>query len=351
VATKSLEGIWGLEQLDRAGLNTWMLGVAMLAVGVLLALIIIVVLLGPNLDSASTGDYSARYMATIIMYMSLNISFVPFLTVLFVRKAESDLEHLSNDQSLLNQSIQLVQPGKSIVFFILASFILLMVFWFPVLRAMRLEVTLTESFAQLHSAGIAMMVFMYLLSPLAAIVIGIFVSWLIGQIRSLIHLARHVDIDLFDLDRYASVANPAVRLILLGSLTFCFMPLMDLYIDDARFSASAVKMFQITSLVMAPVFFFYCYPVFILRNRIRSCKLSQLDLVKKALKEDQGILAGLSRYDTGTSVSMDGMLTRQMFLESRWEWPIATHIQRLILFGLLPPITWVLAATIENMLY
>jgi hypothetical protein len=34
-----------------------------------------------------------------------------------------------------------------------------------------------------------------------------------------------------------------------------------------------------------------------------------------------------------------------------WEWPIAAHVQKLILFGLLPPLTWMLAATIENNIY
>jgi hypothetical protein len=35
----------------------------------------------------------------------------------------------------------------------------------------------------------------------------------------------------------------------------------------------------------------------------------------------------------------------------RWEWPIASHLQKLILFGLLPPLTWVVAAMIENTIY
>ena len=30
-----------------------------------------------------------------------------------------------------------------------------------------------------------------------------------------------------------------------------------------------------------------------------------------------------------------------------WEWPIEAHIRRLVIFGLLPPLTWVLAAAVE----
>ena len=40
-----------------------------------------------------------------------------------------------------------------------------------------------------------------------------------------------------------------------------------------------------------------------------------------------------------------------MYYEDRvkniWEWPIEAHIRRLVIFGLLPPLTWVLAAAVE----
>ena len=40
-----------------------------------------------------------------------------------------------------------------------------------------------------------------------------------------------------------------------------------------------------------------------------------------------------------------------MYYEDRvkniWEWPIEAHIRRLVIFGLLPPLTWVLTAAVE----
>ena len=42
-----------------------------------------------------------------------------------------------------------------------------------------------------------------------------------------------------------------------------------------------------------------------------------------------------------------------MFYEDRikaiWEWPFEAHVRRLVIFGLLPPLTWVLAALVEIM--
>jgi hypothetical protein len=54
--------------------------------------------------------------------------------------------------------------------------------------------------------------------------------------------------------------------------------------------------------------------------------------------------------DLSTSTTAE-LLTHQMFLESRWDWPIENHVQKLILFGLLPPFRSVLAAMIENRIY
>ena len=40
-----------------------------------------------------------------------------------------------------------------------------------------------------------------------------------------------------------------------------------------------------------------------------------------------------------------------MYYEDRikaiWEWPFELHVRRLVIFGLLPPLTWVLAAGVE----
>ena len=40
-----------------------------------------------------------------------------------------------------------------------------------------------------------------------------------------------------------------------------------------------------------------------------------------------------------------------MFIDSCWEWPIESHVQKLILFGGAAATTRVLAAVIENTLY
>ena len=111
-----------------------------------------------------------------------------------------------------------------------------------------------------------------------------------------------------------------------------------------------VALVSILGLVF-PIFLLYAYPILILRNRIRDEKQRELNIVFQSLQGNDEAIKAISIQGRGVPISTSDLLTHQMFLESRWEWPIASHVQKLILFGLLPPLTWVLAATIENALY
>ena len=84
----------------------------------------------------------------------------------------------------------------------------------------------------------------------------------------------------------------------------------------------------------------------ILRNRIKEEKEKELGIVFQALEGDEEAIKSARIQSRITQLSIADLLTQRMFIESLWEWPIASHVQKLILFGFLPPITWVLAATI-----
>ncbi|MEE2892176.1 MAG: hypothetical protein VX766_08560 [Pseudomonadota bacterium] len=40
-----------------------------------------------------------------------------------------------------------------------------------------------------------------------------------------------------------------------------------------------------------------------------------------------------------------------LWLDALPTWPLGGYVQRIVLFGLLPPITWVMAAAVENLLF
>jgi hypothetical protein len=76
-----------------------------------------------------------------------------------------------------------------------------------------------------------------------------------------------------------------------------------------------------------------------------------MDRITLALRGDDNAMSKLSIQGRGAPTTTVDLLMHQMFIESRWEWPIAAHVQKLVLFGLLPPLAWVLAAMIENAMY
>tara|TARA_B110000259_G_C13887535_1_gene351550 strand:- start:502 stop:732 length:231 start_codon:yes stop_codon:yes gene_type:complete len=76
--------------------------------------------------------------------------------------------------------------------------------------------------------------------------------------------------------------------------------------------------------------------------------MGQITLV---LRGDKKAVKTINIHALDAPMTAVDLLTHQMFLESRWDWPIASHVQKLVLFGLLPPLAWVLAAMIENAMY
>ena len=95
----------------------------------------------------------------------------------------------------------------------------------------------------------------------------------------------------------------------------------------------------------------YAYPVWILRNRIRDKKLAEMDQITLALRGDKEAVKTINIHALDAPTTAADLLTHQMFLNSLWDWPIASHVQKLVLFGLIPPLAWVLAAMIENTMY
>ena len=122
--------------------------------------------------------------------------------------------------------------------------------------------------------------------------------------------------------------------------------------DDPTLSTAMAFVALVTILgLVFPIFLLYAYPILILRNRIRDEKQNELNVVLQSLRGNDEAIKAINIRGRGVPSTTTDLLTHQMFVESRWEWPIASHVQKLILFGLLPPITWVLAAAIENVLY
>jgi hypothetical protein len=124
-----------------------------------------------------------------------------------------------------------------------------------------------------------------------------------------------------------------------------------LYMDDPNVSADLLPLLLIIAFILVAVLLPYVYPVWILRNRIRDKKLAEMGQITRSLRGDKEAVKTMNIHALDAPTTAADLLTHRMFLDSLWEWPIASHLQKLILFGLLPPLTWVVAAMIENTMY
>jgi hypothetical protein len=250
------------------------------------------------------------------------------------RAVEMDLKALALVDNVIDASIEGLKAKPALRFTCIAFGLLYGCLAYPIIysHGPRFNLTVLESFMALTAGGI-----------LGAVIIS--------QIASLVHVARHIKIDFLQLSDYAAIANPGVRLFLCMVALLSASPLVVMLNGVDLASTSLMRFSLVTGFVATVGLLPYAYPVWTLRNRIKDKKLVEMDRITLALRGDDNAMSKLSIQGRGAPTTTVDLLMHQMFIESRWEWPIAAHVQKLVLFGLLPPLAWVLAAVIENAMY
>ena len=185
-----------------------------------------------------------------------------------------------------------------------------------------------------HRVGSVVVLFHYLFLPLASVVGALCVVGLYQLYGALMVLAKSLDLSLYRLPEYVVVSNTAVRFFLTLIIFLTFFPLAFL-LGLTPYASVLINTFALLVLGL-PVFGLLAYPVWTLRKRIRIVRVDALTGVVEKLEE------------SGPSADL---LSQLRFLESRSDWPVSGNIRQVLLFGLLPPITWALAAAVENWLY
>jgi hypothetical protein len=345
MATVGLKGLWGLEQLDKTGLATWKLGLILMG-GSLLVGVPIALLLG-YLDPTQSEGILEGSSATILLLSSSGLGL--FVTLALSRTTESDLYQLTLIDRSIEDAIRLLRPRMHILF---PSIIFCIIFFMTLFFAPKMiqtESSAIERFAALNSGGIQGIVNEYVLGPLLGLIGGVSLASYLTQVRSLTHAAHCLKIDLLQLSQCSNIANPLIRFIIVCLLTLTTGPILML-VDPAT-SRAILWIILAFALVLTPMVLLYAHPVLILRNRIKEEKVRELDIVFQALEGNNEVIKSGRIKSRDVPMSTGDLLIQRMFIESLWEWPIAAHVQKLVLFGLLPPLAWVLAAMIENAMY
>ena len=178
-------------------------------------------------------------------------------------------------------------------------------------------------------------------------VIASFFALAIKQIRFLCRLINITKIDILNLDHLLSVANPFFRILGFIVLIFCLtIPAFVRFPDNPILVQVWYPLF-LASFILA--FFAYGTPLFLLRNRIRVHKEDELTKISDVYSGSKKAYSELRLLEIVPEARPD-LVTSERRVRDTWEWPFAAHWERIVLFILLPPITWILAAIVENVI-
>ena len=349
--TIALQGIPVMAQLDRMALTSWQFAIILIGGGAALGIALSALLGDVNPTSPMSAIWTPTVLTGVLVLDCLLIGSSAFNNLILARTTEADLRQLAGFDESLGDCIENLRPRLRIYLpFVAGTIAFLGLAPIGVIGAL-LGVPLAEVPAVLATSGLHSIVLLGILGPAVAYGFGIGFAQFYLQVRVLTEAAQRVRVDLLHLDRYAAIANPGVRLAVMLLCVASLFPLAFLHVEAQALEDERWGGVMLFVLITVTVLGSYFYPVLVMRNRIRDAKNEEIAALRDALDGDDIAAGRLSITHRGPPETTADFLAHQVFVESRWEWPIATHVQRLLLFGLLPPLTWVLAAVIENLMF
>jgi hypothetical protein len=345
--TIGLNNIWLLGKLSRSGFATWKLGVIFILSTAALSMLI------AQMGSPGGGTEIAQYYAARLPLLTIagvvGIGTIPFLILVLVRTTESDLARLDSCDAV-RENLKGLQASWHVLLPLMVVFALSFGILQPLNAAQALHVSITNIYAYLFTSLPAFLV-LFILNGISGTFLSILLVMMFRQITVLSRISTLIDLDLSNLEQYTALSNPAIRLTFLTVAVYSVFPLLLLVVDfpgvETSLTKAVLSMLPLSSLTLVA----YFYPLVRLRNRISRLRDDELSLINQALVGDDQALSRLSISGQGLPGSTVELLMYKLYVESRHDWPIAIQVQRLVLFGLLPPFTWVIAAVIENTLY
>jgi len=169
------------------------------------------------------------------------------------------------------------------------------------------------------------------------------------QLRCLNEVSTRIRISLLEADNYAVLANPMLRFLRLYIFGLCiiFASYTVFTSGELAFSSLLILMmpFYLPGLFMLGLFML---PYNRFKRRIHVAKTIELNHVHRALvKGDKAHLKSSLIGEDADKVSRVDLLYYEERIGKIKELPFTDRIRGMMLFGVLPPLTWVIAALIE----
>jgi hypothetical protein len=310
--------------MDRTGLSHWLLGFGAFLVLTVIAIVMLIVVRYPDPDMYRNSiAFAAISSFFLIFYLAMGRGWHRDL-----------LRCLSFDRSL-GKVISVIEPdNRMIVVEMLVAAICVYVH-------LQLNDSVNIWHSKLLFGGI---VFFYYVQWLLII---FSIDVILRQLVCLVRIVDRIRIDLLNTEFYSTLANAMVRHVGLYIFGLCIVSLSNIAYTEGELGAGEMMLMMmpwyLPSLVIISL---YVIPFNRFKDRMRSEKAQELNSVNAALSGNTKALESSLLKGEHHPSKIDLLMYRDRITAVK-EWPFTDRIRALVLFGILPPMTWVIAALIE----
>jgi hypothetical protein len=192
----------------------------------------------------------------------------------------------------------------------------------------------------------------YVVLPINSVAGGILLAvGSAGLYRVLIELSSQIKVDIFRVNEYTSLATVAVTIFCVGCLFLSLGGVLALLADSEEVKRFLLLVAGLILSIYFIVLLFMAYPILILVRRIAAEISREKGWIMSAIDGNMSeLIDSRISADEGNLRQLD-LINYLVTLNSLSPWPIGPQVKRVVLFGLLPPAAWAMAAVVENTLY
>lgn len=322
--TPGLEHIWLLRLLDRSGLSHWLLGLGAFLTLTITAVVFLIISRYPNPDIyRNSVAFCAISSFFLVFYIGMG------------RGWHHDLIQYIEFDRTLESVISVIRPSK---------------------KAVYLELVIAAICASINLQIANAVQFQAMPMLFGSITLFYFIQWMLivfcvdiifRQLICLMRIVKIIRIDLLNADFYSQLANPMVRHVGLYIFGLCIISLSYIVFTEGTLTTGemfvAMMPWYLPGLIIISL---YIVPYNHFRKRVGVHKQQELNAVNAALSGNVRALDNSLLKDEAIPSKIDLLFYQDKIARIK-EWPFTDRIRALVLFGILPPLTWVLAAFIE----
>lgn len=295
--------------------------------------------------------FGARPQVAVFVFMSIVMMGATLaVLVILARGAQADLEAMGLrarvPELASNGRLLMIERGVSIVFGLATVAYFNRLFnvsdWiFPALQ---------PAFYTLANAGELMQEWLLnLIVFMSGCLMVNIVFFVYRQMKLFTACARTLDVDLMHTEEAQFFTLQPLRYLLV-TVVFVSLNIILYQVLIATESAESVVL-ALSPVVLVLVLgnIVFLKPVIVVKNRIKEIKEREISALREALSGNREALQGSNIARFADEFAAPDLMMYEQYVRDIWEWPIQGYVQRIVFYVLLPPLAWVLAALVEQL--